>query len=88
MGYLSVTLWLFLACDGDFGATLGPYLAYEGAFGDPLVSLWGHSGSTLGSLSVHSRASVSLHDHCGIIVESLWVYKGRLSKNIHFPNRF
>ena len=30
----------------------------------------------------------SLEDHFEIIVESLWVYEGPFSKNIHFPNRF
>ena len=53
-----------------------------------LEALWGHFGSTLGSLWVYSNDSVSLYDHFGIIVESLWVYEGRFSKNIHFSSRF
>ena len=36
--------------------------------------VWGHFGTTLGSLCVYSGAFV-LVSHCfGIIVESLWVY--------------
>ena len=70
-----------------FGAALGSFLAYEGAFGAILEALWGHFGGTLGSLWVYSNGSVSLYDHFGVIVESLWMCEGRFSKNIHFPNR-
>ena len=38
-------------------------------------------GVTLGDFASHDG-------HFAIIVESLWVYKGPFSKNIHFPNRF
>ena len=47
-------------------------------------------GARLGSLwvSVGDFWSFwSLEDHFEIIVESLWVYEGPFSKNIHFPNR-
>ena len=71
-----------------FGAALGSFLAYEGAFGATLEALWGHVGGTLGSLWVYSNGSVSLYDHFGIIVESLWMYEGRFSKNIHSPHKF
>ena len=43
-----------------FGAALGSFLAYEGAFGAILEALWGHFGRTLGSLCVYSDDSVSL----------------------------
>jgi len=33
-------------------------------------------------------SSWSREDHFEIIVESLWVYEGPLSKNIHFPDIF
>ena len=48
-------------------------------------------GARLGSLwvSVGDFWSFwSLEDHFEIIVESLWVYEGPLSKNIHFPDIF
>ena len=70
-----------------FGAALGSFLAYEGAFGAILEALWVHFGGTLGSLRVYSNGSVSLYDHFGIIVESLWVYESPFSKNTHHPNR-
>ena len=71
-----------------FGAALGSFLAYEGAFGGILEALWGYFGCTLGSLWVYSNDSVSLYNRFGIIVESRWVSEGRFSKNIYFPNRF
>ena len=37
----------------DFGATLGPSLAYEGAFGATLGSLWCHFGVTLEPFGGH-----------------------------------
>ena len=43
-----------------FGAALGSFLAYEGAFGATLEALWGHFGGTLGSLWSH--------------LGSLWLY--------------
>ena len=67
-----------------FGAALGSFLTYKGAFGAILEAPWGHVGGTLGSLWVYSNDSVSLYDHFGIIVESLWVYEGRFSENIPF----
>ena len=60
-----------------------------------LRSLWGHFGVTLGSFWGHLGAvSISVGDfgsvdgYFAMIVESLWVYEGPFSKNIHFPNRF
>ena len=58
-------------------------------------SLWGHFGVTLGSFWGHLGAvSISVGDfgsvdgYFAMIVESLWVYEGPFSENIHFPNRF
>ena len=42
----------------------------------------------MGQLLVYSSVSVQLYDYFGIIVESLWVYESRFSKNIYFPHRF
>ena len=50
--------------------------------------VWCHFRSALELLWLYSNDSVSLYDHFGIIVESFWVYEGRTSKNIYFPNRF
>ena len=60
----------------------------RGHFGATLEALWGHFGSTLGQLLVYSSVSVQLYDYFGIIVESLWVYESRFSKNFRFPHRF
>ena len=56
------------------GVTLGP--------------LWDHFGVSLGSAWVSVGDFVSLDGHFAIIVESLWLYEGPFSKNIHFPYRF
>ena len=49
---------------------------------------WGPFGATLGSLWIYDGDLRSLWDHCGIIVESLWVYERTFSKNTHSPTSF
>ena len=57
-----------------------------------LGPLWGHFGVTVGSGLGQFGVSLgdfgSLDGHFAIIVDSLWIYEGPLSKNIHFPYIF
>ena len=43
---------------------------------------------SLGSVWVSVGDFGSLDGHLAMIVESLWVYEGSFSKNIHFPIDF
>ena len=56
--------------------------------GVTLGSLWGYFGVSLGSVWVSMGDFVSLDGYVAMVVESLWVYEGLVSKNNHFPNRF
>ena len=71
-----------------FGFTLGALAACGGDFGGTLGSLWGQVWVSLGSVWLSVGDFGSLDGHFAIIVDSLWVYEGPLSKNIHFPHRF
>ena len=51
-------------------------------------SLWGYFGVSLGSVWVSMGDFVSLDDYVAMVVESLWVYEGLVSKNTYFPDRF
>ena len=53
--------------------------------GVTLGLLWGYFGVSLGSVWVSMGDFVSLDDYVAMVVESLWVYEGLVSKNIHFP---
>ena len=56
--------------------------------GVTLGSLWQYFGITLGSVSVFVGDFRSLDGRFAVIVESLWVYEGPFSKDIHFPTYF
>ena len=56
--------------------------------GVTLGSLWDQVWVSLGSVWVSVGDFGSLDGHFAIIVDSLWVYEGPLSKNIHFPTYF
>ena len=70
--HLGFALGAFAACGGDFGGTFG--------------SVWGQVWVSLGSVWVSVGDFGSLDGHFAIIVDSLWVYEGPLSKNIHPPH--
>ena len=78
---LWVHLGLTSAFECDFGVTLASLWAQFLLIRVTLGSLWG----TLGPLWVYGGDCTSLWEHYGMIVESLWVYEGPFSKNIHFP---
>ena len=56
--------------------------------GVALGSLWAYFGVSLGSVWVSVGDFGSLDGRFAMIVESLWVYAGPFSKNIHFPPDF
>ena len=53
-----------------------------------LGRLWGHFGVTLEALAACGGDFGSLDGHFAIIVDTLWVYEGPLSKNSHCPYIF
>ena len=55
-----------------------------GGFGGTLASLWGQFGVSLDICGDFE----SVDGYFAMIVESLWLYEGPFSKNIHFPKRF
>ena len=60
----------------DFGATLWSFLAYEGAFGATLVSLWRHFGVTLEALGGHFWYIRVTLCNFTITLGSLWSHFG------------
>ena len=57
--------------------------------GVTLGLLWAYFGISLGSVWVSVGDFGSLDGRFAMIVESLWVYEGRFSKNTHiFPTDF
>ena len=88
----AATSWAILApLGGHFRVTWGALSAYGwlwGYFGVTLMSLWSHFGVTLGSASISVGDFGSVDGYFAMIAESLWLYEGPFSKNIHFPNRF
>ena len=97
LGHAKVAKMATLACqshqNGDFGTPMSPKWRLWHAKVAKMPTLARRSrqnritvGATLGPLWVCDGDFRSLWDHCGIIVESLWVYEDTFSKNTHFPN--
>ena len=72
---------LLLALEGGSGGTLGSLWEHLRHMGVTLAPLWGQFGYLWGDFA-------SLDGHFAIIVESLWLYEGPFSRNIHFPHIF
>ena len=76
----------------DFGATLGPSLAYVGAFGATLGSLWRHFGVTLEPLWGHFGYIRMTLGHFRMTLGSLWNHFGCIrvdfQKTFIFPIDF
>ena len=77
-----------MAFEGGFGIILGPLWEHLRHMGVTLGPFWGHFGISLGSVWVSVRDFGSVDGYYAMIVESLWVYEGPFSENIHFPHRF
>ena len=77
-----------MAFEGGLGGILGLLWEDLRHMWVTLGSLWSYLGVSLGSVWVSVGDFGSLDGHFAMIVKSLWVYEGLVSKSTPFPNRF